>query len=154
VSVVPLFCFPRNNNRFPSQLECLPALGELVPNNVGMDLGFQLRKKTELRPREPFLVRVRACPAASVGYEQLPISISLGVDRRPCTDQDLQDPGLKRQIRKRSREYRRGKAGDAGKFLDRFHFVARCDLGLVPLFGRLSCGLPASGAVDQHQAGD
>ena len=30
---------------------------------------------------------------------------------------DLQDPGLKRQIRKSHEEYRRGKARDAGKFL-------------------------------------
>ena len=30
---------------------------------------------------------------------------------------DLQDPGLKRQIRKSHEEYRRGQARDAGKFL-------------------------------------
>jgi hypothetical protein len=30
---------------------------------------------------------------------------------------DLQDPGLKKQIRKSQGEYRRGKARDAGKFL-------------------------------------
>jgi hypothetical protein len=30
---------------------------------------------------------------------------------------DLQDPGLKRQIRKSHKECRRGKARDAGKFL-------------------------------------
>jgi PHD/YefM family antitoxin component YafN of YafNO toxin-antitoxin module len=30
---------------------------------------------------------------------------------------DLQDPGLKKQIRRSQQEYRRGKARDAGKFL-------------------------------------
>ena len=30
---------------------------------------------------------------------------------------DLQDPGLKRQIRRSHEEYRRGKARDAGEFL-------------------------------------
>lgn len=30
---------------------------------------------------------------------------------------DMQDPGLKKQIRRSQQEYRRGKARDAGKFL-------------------------------------
>ncbi len=37
---------------------------------------------------------------------------------------DLQEPGLKKQIRKSHEEYRRGKARDAGKFLTGLHRAA------------------------------